>query len=159
MPLLLTQVELRDRKDRLLQLLQMIDPTIENVMMLKQEGRDLEVYWRNQEGAVPLAYAGDGMRNLAAIAMQILSADGGILLIDEQEFDGQIIATTHSYEFVSLATKAMDSDEETRNDFSLYRLNRELRPDEPRRRGKRRRIVKYSRNDVDTSLAYGTEVR
>jgi hypothetical protein len=91
---------------------------------------------------LPLAYAGDGIATVAAIALAIMNSRGGMILVDEfdasihysrmeevwklfhalaVEFDVQVIAATHSRESATSLFNAVE--ESHKNDVIYYRLD------------------------------------
>ncbi|MBD5561052.1 MAG: AAA family ATPase [Clostridia bacterium] len=169
MSVLLGEVELRSKKPELIEALRIVDNTVEDLVTVTQP-TGTEVYIRTALGLLPLAYAGDGLRSIAALVMQTMLQDpGSIVLIDEIEngihyslygkvweilnrtaasHGGQIIATTHSYEFVWSAFEAARADHAS-DQFSLYRLDR----------NHRRHVVRYSTEDTEAALQYNMEIR
>lgn len=166
---LLGEVELRNQKPQLLRALQIVDDTIEDIIAVTQPTGS-EVYVRSAAGLLPLAYAGDGLRSTAALVMQTMLHDsGGIVLVDEIENGihytlyeslwktltqialsqgAQIIATTHSYEFVTSAYEAMVKDHNT-DKFSLYRVDQGGQP----------QIIPYSTDETEAALRFDMEIR
>lgn len=116
---------------------------------------------------IPVAYMGDGINRLMAVLLSIASVQpGGCLLLDEMEIgfhysmmpqvwqaistlalarDVQIIATTHSLEFVRAATQINQDDV-----FRLYRLERN---------DDQINVVTYTEEALETSIEFGFEVR
>ena len=115
---------------------------------------------------VPLAVMGEGMNRLATMTIYLCAFSGGILLIDEIETglhhsvlpkvwktlekiavarDLQIVATTHSYECIEAAHKALDP-----ANLLLHRL-------EAGNRGNR--CVTYGKDEIAGTFHYGFEVR
>ena len=115
---------------------------------------------------VPLAMMGEGMERIARLMLAISAAPGGLVLVDEienglhhsvlgkiwstieraaEQFDTQIVATTHSFECVEAAHHSLD-----RSGFRLHRL-------EP----VDRKIVcrSYLPEQADSALRHGLEVR
>ncbi len=95
----------------------------------------------------PISTMGDGIRRMLAIIATIVSEKGGVVLIDEiengfhhsamkvlwktllsaaQEFDVQIIATTHSLECANaLAASVLEPTGTMTNNVSFFRIRRE----------------------------------
>lgn len=115
---------------------------------------------------VPLAVMGEGMNRLALMTIYLCGLADGVLLIDEienglhhsalpkvwkalekiaVERDLQIVATTHSYECIEAAHKALDPD-----NLLLHRL-------EAGNRGNR--CVTYGKDEIAGTFHYGFEVR
>ena len=123
---------------------------------------------------VPLRSLGDGATRIFGVALALANSHGGFLVIDEaengihhsvqrdfwrmviqtaQENDVQVIATTHSWDCVvgfgqALREKAlMDIEDEAGH---LVHLSRN---------GNGIRATEYSREDLQTAIRHGTEVR
>ena len=95
----------------------------------------------------PIAAMGEGTKRLLALSLAFLSAQNGVLLVDEienglhygalvdvwksldwlsREFNVQVFATTHSYECIKAAHTASKASG-VRNDLALFRLQRNYR--------------------------------
>ncbi|WP_249116695.1 AAA family ATPase [Ciceribacter sp. L1K23] len=116
-------------KDRLVDLLKSIDNDLRDLDIITSEPfyRPTLLVERKGAGFVPISVLGDGFRRALSIALAMVEARSGVLLIDEietafhvsvldqvfpwmveiaRELDVQIVATTHSLE----AIQAMSSD-------------------------------------------------
>jgi AAA15 family ATPase/GTPase len=120
---------------QLLNIINKIDPNIENLEILSKDGRRFSVYLQHKEiGLAPITLFGDGVQRILDIALSLLNVQNGVLLIDElevgihtsalqtvftwlveacREYNIQLFATTHSLEALDavLATVQDDSDE------------------------------------------------
>ena len=101
------------------------------------------VYLVYEDGAVPVALSGDGIRALTRVTLELASRPGGVVLLEEPEVhqhpgairqtmravlaavrrDIQVILSTHSLELID-ALLAESSDEDLER-LSLYRLQLE----------------------------------
>ena len=149
-----SDVLLAGREEDAVEALRIIDPGITGAFMIPTEAAgpsllprpraERAVFVRSEsfEQPVPLRTLGDGMHRLFVIVLSLLSARGGILLIDEfenglhhtaqadawrmifrlaRDLDVQVFATTHSWDAVeSFAAAANESPE----DGALLRLTR-----------------------------------
>jgi len=118
---------------------------------------------------IPVYYLSDGLVKALDIGLSMFNVRNGVLLIDEVEngihysvledywsyisklaniFNVQVFATTHSYECLAAAHKAFSKNE--KYDFKLYRLER--KKDDIR-------IIEYSKDELETSLEMGFEIR
>lgn len=168
MPVLLGEIELRDKKKDLLTALRVIDDSVQDLVTVTQPTGS-EVYMRSAAGLLPLAYAGDGLKSLAVLAMQTMSSENGIVLVDEiengihhslygqvwetltqaaQRSGVQLICSTHSYEFVQSAFQTMEARQQA-DQFGLFRVDRKVR----------RTAVRYDMEDMNVALAYNVEIR
>ena len=133
-------------KDRRLSLLvdalHSIDERLRSLSLLFEGGEALIHADIGLPRPVPLPLMGEGMVHLAGIILQIASAPGGVVLIDEVEngfhhsvihkvwtavaeasrlFDTQVFATTHSYECIAAANRSFSKSD---LGFCLLRLER-----------------------------------
>ena len=134
------KLELNGKKEAIVNILQELDASIEDVLTLSLQGVT-QLYIRVKGKLIPLQYAGDGVMKLLNICLAIMERKDGLLLIDEVETgfhysmyqklwniidrisaenNCQIIATTHSYELLSSACESIH----TPDDFVYYRLGR-----------------------------------
>ena len=128
---------------KIVEIMRLIDPDIEGVKLVQGAIGVHEVIEHGRFGEVPLFTYGDGLKKLLTLADAVISAENGILLIDEietsvqasllseafswlikacGEMNVQLFATTHSLEAISALTRcAMEN-----SDISLagYRLDR-----------------------------------
>lgn len=139
----LSEVTLRGLKSQFISLLSSLDSQILDVQILSPKGKRPVIYidYRNA-GLLPLTALGDGIRRALMIALQLNSAGGGVLLIDEiesslhvtalgtlfswlvkscEKLDVQLFATTHSLEAVDAMIQA---ESENLNVIAGYRLER-----------------------------------
>ncbi len=125
-------------KDRLINLLTSIDNDLLDIDIITSEpfGRPTLLVNRRGAGLLPISVLGDGFRRALSIALAMVEARSGVLLIDEietafhvsvldrvfpwmkemaRDLDVQVFATTHSLE----AIQAMSNDRKTSNPQSL----------------------------------------
>lgn len=125
-------------KDRLISLLVSIDPDLLDLDIITSEpfGRPTLLVERRNAGFMPISVLGDGFRRALSIALAMVEARSGILLIDEietafhvsvldrvfpwmneiaRDLEVQIFATTHSLE----AIQAMSNDRTFGGSLSL----------------------------------------
>lgn len=135
------QLELKGEKDKIIQVLKMIDPGIEDIITLSIQGVT-QLYLKEGTQLIPLQYAGDGIMKLLNICIAVMENKNGIVLIDEMEAglhysiygrlwkvlaqisreeNCQVIATTHSYELISAVSGNLPDPQE----FVYYRLGKE----------------------------------
>lgn len=136
---LMSRVELDDKKQDVVEILKMIDPTISDITTLSFGGVP-SLYLRNKDGLLPIQFAGDGINKLIYIVLSILQSKDGAVLIDEVDTgfhytmldnlwrtigslsikcNCQVICTTHSIEAISSSISGLRSME---GDFCYYRL-------------------------------------
>ncbi len=138
-------IELSDYEESVVEALQIIDPGIIDVAMVginryrsprtrPRELRTAMVRAKNVPRRIPLRSYGDGLNRLFSIALSLVNARGGLLLIDEfenglhhtvqldtwrmvfslaEELDIQVFATSHSRDAVEAFQKAADESAES----------------------------------------------
>ena len=129
------KVALKPEEDDVLNALRIIDPQIERVGFVGEEGGERKrvpiVRMRNMDAPVPLRSLGEGMYRLFGIALALTAARDGILLIDEVEtglhysvmpevwklifqvaerLNVQVFATTHSWDCIEAFQQAAAED-------------------------------------------------
>ena len=129
--------------------LQLFDPDIEDMMILRSDtgNRPVEYLRHKKLSNMPIATYGDGIKKVLVLSNAIAQAAGGILLIDEIEtaihkkyyddifrfvikackaFDVQVFITTHSLEAIDgiLATQDYENQEET-DDIKVVTLKKD----------------------------------
>ena len=139
------QITLTDVEDDVVDMLRLFDPNISDFSMVSGDvpgERVGMVRAKNISHPVPLRSFGDGMNRLFSIALSLVCASGGILLVDEFEnglhysvqldawlrifrlarhLDVQVFATTHSNDTISAFQEVAAS---TQDEGVLIRLNR-----------------------------------
>ena len=134
-------LEIKEKKQMAVEVLQLIDSGIRDIFSASQNGMS-QLYIKNDNGVIPLKYAGDGMVRLLYMMAAILSNPNSLILIDEiengfhysmynklwetlailsKDSNCQVIATSHSYENIASALEGIKSANRV-NDFSLHRL-------------------------------------
>lgn len=132
------RIELSGEKKDLIEALQEMDESIEDVITLSVRGLT-QLYLRVNGQLMPLHYAGDGITKLMSICLAIMDQKNGVVLVDEletglhysiygklwkiinsisQKSNCQVIATTHSYEMIS----AIRGEFNNTDDFCYYRI-------------------------------------
>ena len=152
---------------RVLSALQTIEPRLQSIEDISASG--IPMIWGDigLPELVPLAVMGEGMTRLARLVLAIATVPGGLVLVDEietglhhtvlpdvwravdqaaRQFDAQIVATTHSYECIRAAHKALGDGD----GFLLHRLEAS---------DKGNRCVTYSPESIDAAMRHELEVR
>lgn len=162
-------------KEICLKALQLFDPDIEDMMILKSDigNRPVEYLKHKRLGNMPLSTYGDGIKKVLALSNAIAKAAGGILLIDEIEtaihkrlydeifrfivkacmaFDVQLFITTHSLETIDGLLATQDYEEQnTEDNISVVTLKKEMNKTYSR--------VLTGREVAQNREAFGFEVR
>jgi hypothetical protein len=147
------QVLLEGREAEVIEAMRILEPEIDNIVFLSGDavhrfGRGgVLVAFSDSDRRVPLGSLGDGMRRLLALALSLVRAKGGILLIDEidtglhysvmgdmwrliiqgaRQADIQVFAATHSYDCVRGLAWACEHDPELAHDVSLQKIHGDL---------------------------------
>ncbi len=132
-----------DKKSEGIEMLRLFDPDVRDVAISRPFGRSAIRIIHASRGVVDLSSFGDGMRRAFALALALVRAERGILLVDELEegvhpsalpklaswlvstaaqVHAQVIATTHSLETVDAVLQA--SEETTPDPVVAYHLRR-----------------------------------
>lgn len=138
----LSEATLEGVKDEALQVIQLLDPGVQDLEILSRQGIFSTLYIQHKDvGLAPLSAFGDGVRRTLMMALTLSLVKGGVLLIDEIETaihksalskvfgwlveacsdkNVQLFATTHSLEAVDAILKVKKVDLEN---VVAYRLN------------------------------------
>ena len=160
---------LRKRKqgDLVLRALQIIEPRLLGIEDNTASGFPLVWGDIGLSELVPLAVMGEGMTRIARLVLAIANSPGGLVLVDEienglhhsvlpavwevvdkaaQQFNTQIVATTHSFECVQAAGQYFRGSDR----FLLHRLETS---------GSGSRCVTYQPEDIEAAMLHDLEVR
>lgn len=147
------RISLTKFENHVVEALQIIEPRISAVNMIYDEnsniGRKAIVRIENIDRPVPLRLLGDGVNRLLDIALSLINARGGLLLIDEfenglhhtvqydawktifllaRELDIQVFATSHSWDAVEAFQQAAAEMPEEGTLLRLTRRGEEIIP-------------------------------
>lgn len=137
-------VALTDLEDAVIDALRIISPEIERISFIGEHGRNRVPVAKltNHPKPVPLRSLGDGVNRMLGIALSLVAARGGVLLLDEVEngihftaqervwrlifqtahrLDIQVFATTHSWDCIEAFQRAAADDQH--EDAVLVRLD------------------------------------
>jgi energy-coupling factor transporter ATP-binding protein EcfA2 len=82
----LTDSTLGGFKSEVVNVLQALDPQIKDIEILSKDGLSPSIYIQHlQTGMTPLSMFGDGIRKALTLALAIIPAANGVLLLDEME--------------------------------------------------------------------------
>lgn len=154
------------RSELLLEVMQEMDSRVSGLEILDYRGR-YQLHLLLGRSVVPISYAGEGLVRIAAYLAAIVSTQDGVVLIDEME-NGihysalptmwraidkasqvsrcQVIATTHSDEFLISGAEAISDDR-----FAYLRLDRKSDGDVV--------ATQYSSTEAVDSLQLGIRIR
>lgn len=166
---LLSDLDVRYQKEMIVKYLRIIEPRLKDLSIGLRGGHS-EIYADiGLSRKLPVKLMGDAIQRLLSFLLVCTHAQGGILLIDEVEnglhwtaheniwnqlchivkkFDCQVIATTHSYEFLESAFDGIASN--LRGDLSYIRLDK-IRDDVVQK--------SFSSDDMEWSFQAKAEVR
>lgn len=137
------RLDLKNSTDGVIKILKIFIPTLKSLSTIKTGPTSMIYADIGNKEKVPLSSMGDGITRLFSIVLAIATNENGIVLIDEienglhysvikevwegiarasEEFNCQIICTTHSHEFLSYVNDIIK--EKNINDFSYIRLDR-----------------------------------
>ncbi|MEJ5229677.1 MAG: AAA family ATPase [Pseudothermotoga sp.] len=159
----------KDTLEEIISMIRTIEPRIEDLRIFTVGDTSILHTDIGIGKFIPIHYLGDGLVRTLDIALSMYNVRNGVLLIDEIE-DGihhsaleqywtnistlarklnvQIFATTHSYECLVAAHRAFSKSEIY--DLKVYRLERY---------DGQRKVVEYSKEELDASIEVGFEVR
>lgn len=162
------KISLTPQAGDIVESLKIIEPRVRGIDFLRAED-NVKILLEGEEMPVLVGSLGDGMRHLLMIALLLVSARGGVLLVDEvdtglhytvladlwrlifktaKRLDVQVLATTHSWDCATAFSRAWD---EAGKSEGLY-----LRLD---RKGERIRPVPYTAEELATASEQRIEVR
>jgi len=170
-------IVLTPEEDLLIYSLSTIEPTIERLASVSSDRRrsypgergGIVVKCKGSTQRIPIGSMGDGMWRMLGLALSLVSAENGILLVDEidtglhftvlermwklideasRRFNVQVFATTHSRDaYESLAAISRDSVSDG-SEVTIQRIDRELA-----------KSVRFTEQEIVASASRGTEVR
>ena len=164
-----SDLEVAGQQEVLLESLRIIEPRLVKLSLNVSGGLTLIHAQRASGPLMPLVYFGEGMVRIASMVLEIASARGGVVLVDEiengihhsilqdlwkviaettQKFGAQVVATTHSWECILAAHRAFAGSPEY--DFRLHRLDR---VDDAVR------AVTYDKDSIEGAIKARLEVR
>lgn len=152
------------------EILRVVEPALERVIVVggPPTGR-MFVRIQGQERRVPLGSLGEGLRRLLLIAVELVLAQGGVLLIDEidtglhfstlgrlwrfvgeaaRRLEVQVFATTHSGDAVNAVGWLHRTEPESVRDFALFRVDK-ARPE----------AVRFGPDEIDAALDAEMDLR
>jgi hypothetical protein len=164
-------ITLTDKEVAVIQALRTIEPGVERLNFTSRQSSagGILVKLSAHPFPVPLSSLGEGMRRILALAMSAVTAEQGILLVDEidtglyhgtltqvwrllietaQRLNVQIFATTHSWDCVAAFQEALaDRGDEVGMLFRLQQREGTIQ------------AVKYDAEDLDVAVRQAIEVR
>lgn len=168
------QVVLTPDEQPILAALQILEPDLERVAFVSSNvpgshGPGFVVKLRGSDRRLPLGSLGDGMRRMLTIALHLVRARGGFLLVDEidagihhsamvslwrlvietaRRLGVQVFATTHSYDCVYALANLCEESAGLAADVAVHRIER----GNPR-------AVRYAASEIGVAARHHLEVR
>lgn len=140
------KIDIAGDSNKIVEVLKMIEPPIKELSVVVLGGiNQIFASTDNSPKKIPLKSMGDGLNRLMEMIITIIANPNSIILIDEIEngfhysihknlwkviskaveiSNSQLIATTHSYEFISSAVSAINENK-MEKDFSYIRIDKE----------------------------------
>lgn len=164
-------INLTNKENKIIEALQIIDSHISGIGFLTSINTEpIRIKKDNYSYPMPLSSMGDGMYRIFNIVMSLVTAENGVLLIDEietglhyeaqtnmwrliletaKELNVQVFATTHSWDCIAAFQDALTQLED-RSIGKLFRLDSKY--------GKLR-AVEYDAEDLEIAVSKRIEVR
>lgn len=164
-------IYLTKKENKVVESLQILEPKIERIGFFKQGFYNIvRLKFSGQEHPIPLTSMGEGMYRILVLAMSLVTAENGVLLVDEietglhyeaqtdmwrliletaKELNVQVFATTHSWDCIAAFQEALSQVEDS-SIGKLFRLDSKY--------GKLR-AVEYDAEDLDIAVRNSIEVR
>ncbi|MEB3189475.1 MAG: AAA family ATPase [Snowella sp.] len=165
------QICLTYKEEIVIEAMRIINPNIDRIGFSTSPGiNTIRLKLRGLSDLIPLSSMGDGMNRILTLAMALVSAEKGVLLVDEietglhyeaqldmwrlvlktaQNLNVQVFATTHSWDCI-VAFKEALQELEDQSVAKLFRLDSKY--------GKLR-AVEYDAEDIRIAVDQGIEVR
>ena len=172
-------IVLKPEEDLVIQALKTIEPTIERIATTSKESRYYRGYPGERGGIVvkcagvdqriPIGSLGDGIWRMLGLALALVHAEHGVLLVDEidtglhfsvmsdmwklvsetaKRLQVQVFATTHSQDAVDSLAAISRADVSGDNDVTIQRLERD-----------KNRAVAFTEEEIVVAAERGIEVR
>lgn len=164
------RIMLTDEEPLVVEALRLLDSRVER-LAFRGEGpdRNIVVKRKGEKNPVLLGSLGDGMRHLLSLALHLVLAKKGYLLVDEidtglhhsvlskmwhlvietaKRLDIQVFATTHSLDCIRALAEVQEQLNLSNDDLMLHRLDADLSNSVP-----------YKPQELADAIAYQTEVR
>ena len=164
-------IVLTSKENKIIEALNIIEEDLERISFSSNQSTNLiRLKLKHQESPVPISSMGEGMYRTLALAMSLVTAENGVLLVDEietglhyeaqtdmwrlilettKELNVQVFATTHSWDCIAAFQEAL-SQIENKSIGKLFRLDNKY--------GKIR-AVEYNAEDLDIAVRNSIEVR
>lgn len=164
-------IYLTKKEDLVVKAIQIIEPEVERIGFYRHEFyTSVKFKMNNYNYPIPLSSMGEGMYIILTLAMSLVTAENGVLLVDEietglhyeaqtdmwrliletaKELNVQVFATTHSWDCIAAFQEAL-SQMEDKSIGKLFRLDNKYGEI---------RAVEYNAEDLDIAVRNSIEVR
>ena len=163
------ELDKKNKTNDIVKALQILDPDLKSLSIIPEAPHPTLYVDMGFGKKIPLALMGQGIHRLLSILLLICNMKNGIIFVDEIEngfhhsimskiwktitthakiYQTQVLAVTHSYEFVQKAMQSIDSD--LKNSFAYIRIDRE---------GEKFTPVYYSFENLNTASGENFEIR
>ncbi len=165
------QISLTAKEDKVIEALQIIEPSIERIgFASSEETESIRLKKKGQDYPIPLSNMGEGMYRILTLSISLVTAENGVLLVDEietglhyeaqtdmwrliletaKELNVQVFATTHSWDCIAAFQEAL-SQVEDKSVGKLFRLDSKYG---------QLRAVEYNAEDLGVAVRESIEVR
>jgi len=166
-------IALTPDESKVIEALQIIEPSIEKIAFLGREAArssaGIVVKLKDSDARLPIGSLGDGVKRLLSLSLSVISATGGYLMVDEidtglhhsvmedmwrmvittaKRLDVQVFATSHSQDCINSLGRLHQIDPKLAAEVSLHRLERGLP-----------HSVRYGPDEISTAALQEIEVR
>lgn len=164
-------IVLTSKENKIVEALKILDRNLERISFSSSSSSNfIRLKLKNIETPIPLSSMGEGMYRILVLAMSLVTAEDGVLLVDEietglhyeaqtdmwrliletaKELNVQVFATTHSWDCIAAYQEALSQVEDS-SIGKLFRLDSKY--------GKLR-AVEYDAEDLEVVTREGIEVR
>ncbi len=165
------RIQLTPKEDKIINALRFLVPDIERIAFsTSQYPKIIRLKIKDKNSPVSLSSMGEGIYRILTLAMSLVTAENGILLVDEietglhykaqidmwrliletaKELKVQVFATTHSWDCIAAFQEALEQVED-QSIGKLFRLDNKY--------GKLR-AVEYNAEDLEIAVHHSIEVR
>ena len=163
------KLQLAGKEKRATNLLRRLEPSLTTLTVIPTGGSSVVHAYIGDNLPIPVNLVGEGFARMLELAVGIADVSGGMLLVDEienglhysthqgvfstlfdlaEEFDTQVIATTHSRECATAARKALGDKGD--DGFAYHRIDR---------RDGKLSVAHFDANMMDAAMDFGMEIR
>ena len=163
------KLQLAGKEKRATELLRHLEPSLTALTVISTGGSSVIHAYIGDNLPIPVNLVGEGFARMLELAVGIADVSGGMLLVDEienglhysthqgvfstlfeiaEEFDTQVVATTHSRECATAARKALDDKGD--DGFAYHRIDR---------RDGKLSVAHFDAEMMDAAMDFGMEIR